>query len=64
VNIRALTKLFEVAAERFPDVKYDIKVSLLEIYNVRQHTKINTRHTAATAPVVRARCQWPAHAPF
>ena len=33
MNIRALTKLFEVAAERFPDVKYDIKVTLLEIYN-------------------------------
>jgi len=35
VNIRALTKLFEVAAERYPDIKYEIKVTLLEIYNER-----------------------------
>jgi hypothetical protein len=33
VNIRALTRLFEVAAERFPDIRYEIKVTLLEIYN-------------------------------
>lgn len=33
VNIRALTKLFEVAGERFPDIKYEIKITLLEIYN-------------------------------
>lgn len=33
VNIRALTKLFEVAGERYPDIRYEIKVTLLEIYN-------------------------------
>lgn len=33
VNIRALTKLFEVAQERYPDIKYEIKITLLEIYN-------------------------------
>lgn len=33
VNIRALTRLFEVAADRAPDIRYEIKVTLLEIYN-------------------------------
>ena len=33
VNTRALARLFEVAGERFPDVKYEIKITLLEIYN-------------------------------
>ena len=33
VNVRALTKLFESANERKPAITYEIKVSLLEIYN-------------------------------
>lgn len=66
VNIRALTKLFEVAAERFPDVKYDIKVSLLEIYNVspNEQTTVFALHSPASAPCrgctcARARYAWP-----
>lgn len=33
MNTRALARLFEVAGERYPDVKYEIKITLLEIYN-------------------------------
>ena len=35
VNIRALDKLFSVAAERDVDTEYSIRISLLEIYNER-----------------------------
>ena len=35
VNIRALDKLFAVAAERDVDTDYNIRISLLEIYNER-----------------------------
>ena len=35
VNIRALDKLFSVAAERDVDTEYNIRISLLEIYNER-----------------------------
>ena len=63
MNIRALTKLFEVAAERFPDVKYDIKVSLLEIYNVRQTRKL-TFDTPRRLRPWSARCHWLAVEPF
>lgn len=33
VNIRALTRLFQVAGERFPDIRYEIRCSLMEVYN-------------------------------
>lgn len=42
VNTRALARLFEVAQERFPDVKYEIKITLLEIYN----EKIQVRNSS------------------
>ena len=35
VNIRALDKLFSVATERDVDTEYNIRISLLEIYNER-----------------------------
>ena len=35
VNIRALDKLFSVASERDVDTEYNIRISLLEIYNER-----------------------------
>jgi kinesin family protein C2/C3 len=33
VNVRALTKLFAAAEERAPAIRYELKITLLEIYN-------------------------------
>jgi len=33
VNVRALAMLFQEAAQRAPDIQYEINISLLEIYN-------------------------------
>ena len=33
INIRSLQHLFNIKEERYPDIKYDITVSMIEIYN-------------------------------
>ena len=46
VNIRALDKLFGVAAERDVDTEYGIRISLLEIYNERIQDLLSATPTA------------------
>ena len=45
VNIRALDRLFVVAGEREVDTEYNIKISLLEIYNEKIHDLLSPQGT-------------------
>lgn len=54
VNTRALSKLFDVAAERFPDIKYEVRVSLLEIYNENIHDLLGDKGKAGEKRVLKA----------
>ncbi|CAI2342334.1 unnamed protein product [Caenorhabditis sp. 36 PRJEB53466] len=45
INQRAIMQLFETAKERNGDVKYRIKVSMMEIYNEKIRDLLNTNNT-------------------
>ncbi|KAF1765747.1 hypothetical protein GCK72_005700 [Caenorhabditis remanei] len=45
INQRAIMQLFETAKERTGDIKYDIKVAMMEIYNEKIRDLLNTSNT-------------------
>ncbi|CAO4365021.1 unnamed protein product [Caenorhabditis nigoni] len=48
INQRAIMQLFETAKERTGDIKYDIKVAMMEIYNEKIRDLLNTSNTNLT----------------